>query len=34
MDRASSLLTVAKDELQVIDRAGEKTVSKQEILNK
>ena len=34
MERASGLLTAAKDELQVIDNDGEKSITRQEILNK
>tara|TARA_E500000331_G_scaffold356174_1_gene413723 strand:+ start:4245 stop:4541 length:297 start_codon:yes stop_codon:yes gene_type:complete len=34
MDRAKELLTTARDELQIIDDLGEKTISNQEILNK
>ena len=34
MERASTLLAAAKDELQVIDGDGEKSITRQEILNK
>lgn len=34
MERASGLLTAAKDELHVIDNDGEKSITRQEILNK
>ena len=34
MERASALLAAAKDELQVIDNDGEKSITKHEILNK
>ena len=34
MERASTLLAAAKDELQVIDSDGEKSITRQEILNK
>ncbi len=34
MERASTLLAAAKDELQVIDSEGEKAITRQEILNK
>ena len=34
MDRASTLLMAAKDEIQVIDNNGEKLITGQEILNK
>ena len=34
MERASALLAAAKDELQVIDNDGEKSITKDEILNK
>ena len=34
MERASALLASAKDELQVIDNEGEKSITRHEILNK